>query len=177
MIYRNPQLSSSCSLAHDDHTVVATRKTIRQFMSAIRRAESILPFDIYYVEEPDGEVDAMAGASEAFMPRSSFTSHPRGNPRIVCHQCRLLLEYSRGAAYVQCGSCQALNAVLEGTIEGGRTFNMICSACGVSNLAPFGCRFVRCAECRTVSDVSSLYQSRSETHTRNRHTSPVIFRR
>jgi LSD1 subclass zinc finger protein len=141
-------------------------------MSSIRRAESILPFDIFYVEDPEGTVTAMAGSSEAFQPRSTLaTHHNRANPRIVCHQCRLLLEYSRGAAYVECASCQALNAVIEGSIEGGRTFNMICVVCGVRNLAPFGCRFVRCAECRTVSDVSSLYHNRQHT------PSSVILRR
>lgn len=118
----------------------------------LRRTASILPFDVFYVENPDHGV-ALAGSPEAFQ------AHPIGlNPRIVCHQCRLMLEYSRGAAYVQCASCQALNAVMEGTIQGGRTFNMICAVCGVSNLAPFGCRLVRCAECQTVSDVSALYR-------------------
>jgi LSD1 subclass zinc finger protein len=126
-------------------------------MPPLRRTESVLPFEVFYVEDPLGAVSGMAGAPEAFLPRSHVSQ--RTNPRLVCHQCRLLLEYSRGAAYVQCASCQALNAVIEGTIEGGRTFNMICAVCGVSNLAPFGCRFVRCAECQTVSDVSSLYQT------------------
>ena len=125
----------------------------------LRRTESILPFDVFYVENPEG-VSSMAGSPEAFQPRS-FSQ--RNNPRIVCHQCRLMLEYSRGASFVQCASCQALNAVIEGTIQGGRTFNMICAVCGVSNLAPFGCRFVRCAECQTVSDVSSLYHG-GENH-------------
>jgi LSD1 subclass zinc finger protein len=141
-------------------------------MASVPRAESILPFDIFYVEDPEGSVSAMAGSAEAFQPRSTMmTQHSRSNPRIVCYQCRLLLEYSRGAAYVECASCHALNAVIEGTIEGGRTFNMICSVCGIRNLAPFGCRFVRCAECRTVSDVSPLYHNRQHTPT------SVIFRR
>jgi LSD1 subclass zinc finger protein len=146
-------------------------------MSSIRRAKSVLPFDIYYVEDPGGEVSGMAGSAEAFMPRSSVTTFNVSNPRIVCHHCRLLLEYSRGAAYVQCASCQALNAVIEGTIEGGRTFNMICSICGVSNLAPFGCRFVRCAECRTVSDVSSLYRENGASNRNTNLSPPVMFRR
>ena len=133
--------------------------------SIVPRAESILPFDIYYVEDPHGSVYAMAGASEAFQPRSAcaLTSQQLGNPRIVCYHCRLLLQYTRGAAYVQCASCHAYSAVIEGTVEGGRTFGMICGACGVSNLAPYGCRYVRCAECRTVSDVSVLYRQQNHT--------------
>jgi LSD1 subclass zinc finger protein len=129
--------------------------------SRIRRAESILPFDVFYVENPEG-CFAIAGSPEAFQTASLLHAN---NPRLVCHQCRLMLEYSRGAAYVQCASCQALNAVIEGTIQGGRTFNMICAVCGVSNLAPFGCRFVRCAECETVSDVSALYHGSATSNT------------
>jgi LSD1 subclass zinc finger protein len=125
----------------------------------IRRAQSILPFDVFYVENP-GDTLSVAGSPEAFQGPSLSSSN---NPRIVCHQCRLMLEYSRGAAYVQCASCHALNAVIEGTIQGGRTFNMICAVCGVSNLAPFGCRFVRCAECQTVSDVSALYHGNAHS--------------
>ena len=135
-------LSTECIHAHS-----------ASMSSPLRRTESILPFDIFFVENPEGL--AIAGTAEAF--QSPLSSHS-SNPRIVCHQCRLMLEYSRGAAYVQCASCHALNAVIEGTLQGGRTFNMICAVCGVSNLAPFGCRFVRCAECQTVSDVSALYQ-------------------
>lgn len=105
---------------------------------------------VFFVEHPDGL--GIAGAAEAFASSSG------GNPRIVCHQCRLMLEYSRGASYVQCASCHSLNAVIEGTVQGGRTFNMICAMCGVSNLAPFGCRLVRCVECQTVSDVTALYR-------------------
>lgn len=118
----------------------------------IRRAESVLPYEVYYVENPDGS-PSIAGSPEA------FTSPNESNPRLVCHQCRLMLEYTRGASYVQCASCHSLNAVIEGTIQGGRTFNMMCAVCGVSNLAPWGARFVRCIGCQTVSDVSSLYQN------------------
>ena len=134
--------------------------------SIIPRAESVLPFEIYYVEDPNGFVHAMAGAPEAFKPRSGsggLSNHQIGNPRIVCHHCRLLLQYARGAAYVQCASCRAYSAVIEGTVEGGRTFSMICGVCGVNNLAPYGCRYVRCAECRTVSDVSPLYRQQNNT--------------
>ena len=127
--------------------------------SPLRRASSILPFEVFYVENPDGYASSIAGNPEAFeMPNSSTLGPRGGNPRIVCHHCRLTLEYARGASYVQCAACHSLNAVIEGTIQGGRTFNMVCAVCGVSNLAPYGCRFVRCVECQTVSDVSSLYE-------------------
>jgi LSD1 subclass zinc finger protein len=126
-------------------------------MPTLRRASSILPYDVYFVENPDGYASSIAGSTEAFLSPTAASASGRGNPRIVCHQCRLTLEYARGASYVQCAACHSLNAVIEGTIQGGRTFNMVCAICGVSNLAPYGCRFVRCIECQTVSDVSSLY--------------------
>ncbi len=125
-------------------------------MSQIRRTASIMPFEVFFVENPDGHATSIAGSPEAFASSyKPFASDT--NPRIICHHCRLTLEYTRGASYVQCASCHSLNAVIEGTIQGGRTFNMICAVCGVSNLAPYGCRFVRCVECQTVSDVSTLY--------------------
>ena len=126
----------------------------------LRRAASILPYDIFFVENPDGYASSIAGSAEAFT-----TYKTEINPRLVCHQCRLMLEYTRGASYVQCASCHSLNAVIEGTVQGGRTFNMICAVCGVSNLAPYGCRFVRCVECQTVSDVSTLYSDNRRIHT------------
>lgn len=113
---------------------------------------------VFFVENPTGL--GIAGSAEAFASRSL------GNPRLVCHQCRLMLEYTRGASYVQCASCHSLNAVIGGTVQGGRTFNMICAVCGVSNLAPFGCRFVRCVECQTVSDVTALYNDSQSRHRR-----------
>jgi LSD1 subclass zinc finger protein len=141
-------------------------------MSQIRRSASILPYDVYFVENPDGCTSSIAGSPEAFSPYYKPLDSSTTNPRIVCHQCRLMLEYTRGASYVQCASCHSLNAVIEGTIQGGRTFNMICAVCGVSNLAPYGCRFVRCVECQTVSDVSTLYtQSSNEPPFTARHTS------
>jgi LSD1 subclass zinc finger protein len=139
--------------------------------SRLRRASSVLPYEVFFVENPDGYASSIAGSPEAFeLPHTHACG--RGNPRIVCHSCRLTLEYARGASYVQCAACHSLNAVIEGTIQGGRTFNMVCAICGVSNLAPFGCRFVRCVECQTVSDVSSLYEQQSgrRRETSQRHT-------
>ncbi len=139
--------------------------------SRFRRASSVLPYEVFFVENPDGYASSIAGSAEAFeFPYTHACGH--GNPRIVCHSCRLTLEYARGASYVQCAACHSLNAVIEGTIQGGRTFNMVCAICGVSNLAPFGCRFVRCVECQTVSDVSSLYEQQSgrRRETSQRHT-------
>ena len=48
------------------------------------------PLDIetFMVLNPDGSIDAVAGA-DAIEP-------PPANPRITCHNCRTLLEYSDG---------------------------------------------------------------------------------
>jgi len=124
--------------------------------SPIPLASSVLPYEVFFVENPDGYASSIAGSPEAFELPSGCG---RGNPRIVCHSCRLTLEYARGASYVQCAACHSLSAVIDGTIEGGRTFNMVCAICDVCNLAPYGCRFVRCVGCQTVSDVSSLYDN------------------
>lgn len=124
-------------------------------MTSVPRADAILPFDIFYVEDPSGIVSAMAGSSEAFMQQTAGVSRPK--PRLVCYHCCIILEYASGALYVQCARCRNLNAVVQGSSFGGRTITMHCTVCGVDNLAPYGPRFVRCAECYSISDVSALY--------------------
>jgi len=109
------------------------------------------PLPIFFVEGPDGVIDSIGGA-DSIEP-------PPMHPRLWCHQCNTLLEYTAGASYVQCFVCKSMNAVLNGNQVGGRTMNMLCTVCQTSNLAPWGTAYVRCGHCNTVSDVTHIYQT------------------
>uniref|UniRef100_A0A7S1F2C3 Zinc finger LSD1-type domain-containing protein n=1 Tax=Noctiluca scintillans TaxID=2966 RepID=A0A7S1F2C3_NOCSC len=104
---------------------------------------------IFFVENPDGTIDTVAGA-DTIQP-------PQTNPQLKCHHCETLLEFTAGASYVQCFICRTMNAVLSAQQLGGRTMNMLCTVCGTSNLAPWGTEYVRCGQCSTVSDVTHIY--------------------
>lgn len=106
---------------------------------------------IFFVENPDGTIDGVAGA-DSIAP-------PPANPRLWCHHCNTQLEFAAGASYVQCYLCRTMNAVLTGSQLGGRTMNMLCTVCGTSNLAPWGTAYVRCGQCNTVSDVTHIYHT------------------
>eukprot|EP00747_Dinoflagellata_sp_TGD_P092471 gnl/TRDRNA2_/TRDRNA2_165421_c0_seq1.p2 gnl/TRDRNA2_/TRDRNA2_165421_c0~~gnl/TRDRNA2_/TRDRNA2_165421_c0_seq1.p2 ORF type:complete len:138 (+),score=11.89 gnl/TRDRNA2_/TRDRNA2_165421_c0_seq1:73-486(+) len=110
-------------------------------------SEDALP--IFFIESPDGLIDSIAGADSIEPPPT--------NPRLSCHHCQTLLEFTAGASYVQCFVCRTMNAVLSGSQLGGRTMNMLCTVCGTSNLAPWGTAYVRCGQCNTVSDVTHVY--------------------
>eukprot|EP00927_Polykrikos_kofoidii_P020435 TRINITY_DN19699_c0_g1_i1.p1 TRINITY_DN19699_c0_g1~~TRINITY_DN19699_c0_g1_i1.p1 ORF type:complete len:123 (-),score=16.65 TRINITY_DN19699_c0_g1_i1:113-481(-) len=106
---------------------------------------------LFFVENPDGSVDSLAG-TDSIAP-------PPTNPRLWCFHCNTQLEFTAGASYVQCFLCRTMNAVLSGSQLGGRTMNMLCTVCGTSNLAPWGTAYVRCGQCNTVSDVTHIYST------------------
>mmetsp|Transcript_50281 Transcript_50281/g.92935 ORF Transcript_50281/g.92935 Transcript_50281/m.92935 type:complete len:134 (+) Transcript_50281:116-517(+) len=108
---------------------------------------------IFFVENPDGTVDSIAGA-ESIEP-------PPSNPQLRCYHCNTLLEYTAGASYVQCFLCRTMNAVQRGSSLGGRTMSMLCTVCATSNLAPWGTYYVRCGQCNIVSDVTHIYAASS----------------
>eukprot|EP00927_Polykrikos_kofoidii_P020436 TRINITY_DN19699_c0_g1_i2.p2 TRINITY_DN19699_c0_g1~~TRINITY_DN19699_c0_g1_i2.p2 ORF type:complete len:128 (-),score=12.11 TRINITY_DN19699_c0_g1_i2:91-474(-) len=103
---------------------------------------------LFFVENPDGSVDSLAS--------SSTIAPPSTNPRICCFHCNTQIEFTDGASYVQCFLCRTMNAVLSGSQLGGRTMSMVCTACGTSNLAPWGTAYVSCEQCNTVSDATQI---------------------
>jgi LSD1 subclass zinc finger protein len=117
--------------------------------SALEGNNDELP--IFFLEGPDGTIENIAGADSVAPPPT--------NPRLWCHQCNTLLEFTAGASYVQCFVCRTMNAVLSGSQVGGRTMNMLCTVCNTSNLAPWGTAYVRCGQCNTVSDVTHIYST------------------
>mmetsp|Transcript_28868 Transcript_28868/g.65246 ORF Transcript_28868/g.65246 Transcript_28868/m.65246 type:complete len:152 (+) Transcript_28868:74-529(+) len=118
------------------------------------------PLALFFVENPDGTIDSLAGADSVAPPPS--------NPRLRCFHCSTMLEFTVGASYVQCFLCRSMNAVLTGSDQGGRTMNMLCTVCGTSNLAPWGTAYVRCGRCSTVSDVSHVYSASGPSAGRSR---------
>lgn len=119
---------------------------------------------IFFVENPDGTIDSLAGA-ETIAP-------PPTNPRLWCYHCSTQLQYPGGASYVQCYLCRTMNAVMQGNQMGFRTMNMLCTVCGTSNLAPWGTSYVRCGHCNTVSDVTHIYANTNAST--SSHRSPEL---
>mmetsp|Transcript_7767 Transcript_7767/g.17045 ORF Transcript_7767/g.17045 Transcript_7767/m.17045 type:complete len:134 (-) Transcript_7767:204-605(-) len=113
------------------------------------RRNSDNALSIFFVENPDGVIDSIAGADSIEPPPT--------NPQLRCYHCNTLLEYTAGASYVQCFLCRTMNAVQRGSSLGGRTMSMLCTVCATSNLAPWGTYYVRCGQCNIVSDVTHIY--------------------
>eukprot|EP01068_Selenidium_serpulae_P004423 Selendium_serpulae@DN3561_c0_g1_i1.p1 len=79
---------------------------------------------------------------------------PAAKARLQCHYCGRLLEYDAGAQYVQCFSCNSMNASQHGNSQmGGRVLAMMCAFCNTTNLAQYGFSFVRCGSCGVISEI------------------------
>ncbi|KAF4713514.1 hypothetical protein FOZ63_030796 [Perkinsus olseni] len=113
--------------------------------------------EAFFIENPDGSITAIASNNRRIV-------EPPPQPRLECYRCHTLLEFAPHATYVQCPRCNSMNSVTaepapsgNGAVMGAQTINMICSVCHVSNLAPWGTQYIRCGSCRTISDVSHIY--------------------
>ncbi|KAF4666103.1 hypothetical protein FOZ61_010205 [Perkinsus olseni] len=113
--------------------------------------------EAFFIENPDGSITSIASNNRRIV-------EPPPQPRLECYRCHTLLEFAPHATYVQCPRCNSMNSVTaepapsgNGAVMGAQTINMICSVCHVSNLAPWGTQYIRCGSCRTISDVSHIY--------------------
>ncbi|KEP61658.1 UNVERIFIED_CONTAM: zinc finger domain, LSD1 subclass domain-containing protein [Hammondia hammondi] len=118
--------------------------------------------DCFFLELPDGAVCCVAGLENLPPPAevderdSAEAQREFFLARLQCHNCLQLLEFDSRAQFVQCSSCQTLNAVqtrAHSGLRGGRAMIVICGRCSTRNISCLGSLYVECWQCHTVCQV------------------------
>ncbi|EPT30721.1 zinc finger domain, LSD1 subclass domain-containing protein [Toxoplasma gondii ME49] len=118
--------------------------------------------DCFFLELPDGAVCCVAGLENLPPPaevNERDSTEGQGEfflARLQCHNCLQLLEFDSRAQFVQCSSCQTLNAVqtrAHSGLRGGRAMIVICGRCSTRNISCLGSLYVECWQCHTVCQV------------------------
>lgn len=140
-----------------------------------RHTKPDLVKDVFFLENPSGLVEAIAGLENLREFKTKEEPAPV-TARLQCHVCSHTLEYDSRAHFVQCGNCNTLNAVRSNEPRGGRVMIVICGHCNTRNIAAMGSVYVECWLCHTVCQVEypnqpSLGSGRLIQHSQNRSSS------
>ncbi|ESQ39520.1 hypothetical protein EUTSA_v10001047mg [Eutrema salsugineum] len=71
--------------------------------------------------------------------------------QLVCHGCRNVLMYPRGASNVRCALCSTISLVPHSSPQGMDMAHIICGGCGIMLMYTRGASSVRCSCCQTLN--------------------------